>query len=162
LYGGRILILGFRTASSLLEEVAHRKHAMLEDVAVVDFNPEVFKTLAARGIRVDYGDISQRDTLIHPGVQSAQILVCTLPDALLKGMSSAKMVRQLRELNPGAKIIVTDVPSLYSAGADYVSVGRLDEAANLYAALEAADAGLLEKKRAQLDARLANRDEVVP
>ena len=140
---------------------------MLEDVAVVDFNPEVFKTLTARGVRVDYGDISQRDTLIHAGVQSAQILVCTLPDALLKGMSSAKMVRQLRELNPGAKIIVTadvltDVPSLYSAGADYVSVGRLDEAANLYAALEAADAGLLEKKRAQLDARLANRDEVVP
>ena len=77
------------------------------------------------------------------------------------------MVRQLRELNPGAKIIVTadvltDVPSLYSAGADYVSVGRLDEAANLYAALEAADAGLLEKKRAQVDARHANRDEVVP
>ena len=82
-------------------------------------------------------------------------------------MSNAKMVRQLRELNPGAKIIVTadvltDVPSLYSAGADYLSVGRLDEAANLYAALEAADAGLLGKKRAQLDARLANRDEVVP
>ena len=140
---------------------------MLEDVAVVDFNPEVFKTLTARGVRVDYGDISQRDTLIHAGVQSAQMLVCTLPDALLKGMNNAKMVRQLRELNPGAKIIVTadvltDVPALYGAGADYVSVGRLDEAANLCAALEAADAGLLKKKRAQLDARLANRDEVVP
>jgi Kef-type K+ transport system membrane component KefB len=167
-HGGRILILGFfRIASSLLEELAHRKHAMLEDVAVVDFNPEVFKTLTARGVRVDYGDISQRDTLIHAGVQSAQMLVCTLPDALLKGMNNAKMVRQLRELNPGAKIIVTadvltDVPALYSAGADYVSVGRLDEAANLCAALEAADAGLLEKKRAQLDARLANRAEVVP
>jgi len=167
-HGGRILILGFfRIASSLLEELAHRKHAMLEDVAVVDFNPEVFKTLTARGVRVDYGDISQRDTLIHAGVQSAQMLVCTLPDALLKGMNNTKMVRQLRELNPGAKIIVTadvltDVPALYGAGADYVSVGRLDEAANLCAALEAADAGLLEKKRAQLDARLANRDEVVP
>jgi Kef-type K+ transport system membrane component KefB/voltage-gated potassium channel Kch len=166
--GGRILILGFfRTASSLLEELARTKQAMLEDLAVVDFNPEVFKTLNARGVRVDYGDISQRDTLVHAGVQSAQILVCTLPDALLKGMNNAKMVRQLRELNPGAKIIVTadvltDVPALYGAGADYVSVGRLDEAANLCAALEAADAGLLEKKRAQLDARLANRDEVVP
>jgi hypothetical protein len=81
---------------------------------------------------------------------------------LLKGMNNAKMVRHLRELNPGAKIIVTadvltDVPALYSAGADYVSVGRLDEAADLCAALEAADASLLAKKRAQLDARLANR-----
>jgi Kef-type K+ transport system membrane component KefB len=166
-HGGRILILGFfRTASSLLEELARTKQAMLEDLAVVDFNPEVFETLTARGIRVDYGDISQRETLVHAGVQSAQILVCTLPDALLKGMSNAKMVRQLRELNPRAKIIVTadvltEVPALYSAGADYVSVGRLDEAANLCAALEAADAGLLEKKRAQLDARLANRHEVV-
>lgn len=79
-------------------------------------------------------------------------------------MNNAEMVRRLRKLNPGAKIIMTvdvltDVPALYSAGADYVRVGRLDEAANLCAALEAADAGLLEKKRAQLDARLANRDE---
>jgi hypothetical protein len=45
---------------------------------------------------------------------------------VLKGANNLKILRQLRELNPKAQIIVhaellTDIPALYAAGADYVT-----------------------------------------
>jgi len=161
-----IVILGFfRTASSLLEELS--RHALLPKVAVVDFNPVVYEGLRERGVRVTYGDISQRDTLQHAGVATARVLVCTVPESLLKGTTNEKLVRQLRELNPKARIIVTsevlaDVDSLREAGADYVSVPRLDEAADLCEAIRAARAGLIEQKQAQLDVLLRGRQEILP
>jgi voltage-gated potassium channel Kch len=167
-HGARILLLGFfRTASSLLEELERTDPTLLEQLAVVDFNPQVHAGLRARGVQVIYGDISQRDTLVHAGIERAEILVCTVPDSLLKGTTNHRLVRQLRELNPTAQIIATaevldEVPVLGEAGANYVSVARLDEAAQLHDALKAATAGLLDQKRAQLAAKLAHRDEILP
>lgn len=166
--GARILLVGFfRTASSLLEELRRKSPKLLEDVAVVDFNPMVHFTLRQRGVKVLYGDISQPETLHHAGVGSAELLICTVPDSLLKGTSNSKLVRHLRGLNPKAKIIavaevLSAVPDLYEAGADYVSVGRLDEAANLYGVLEACESDLLDEKRQRLDGVLADRQEVLP
>ncbi len=166
--GARILLVGFfRTASSLLEELRRKSPKLLEDVAVVDFNPMVHFTLRQRGVKVLYGDISQPETLHHAGVGSAELLICTVPDSLLKGTSNSKLVRHLRGLNPKAKIIavaevLSAVPDLYEAGADYVSVGRLDEAANLCDVLEACEGDLLDEKRQRLDGVLADRQEVLP
>lgn len=162
----RILLIGFfRTASSLLEEMRCSKQDLLGEVAVVDFNPYVHATLRRRGIKVVYGDISHQETLLHAGVKTAEILVCTVPDALLKGTTNAKLVRNLRELNPEAKIIAVadilgDVTALYAAGADYVSAARLDEAATLCQVLEAVECNLLDEMRAKLDERLTGRQEV--
>ena len=167
-HGARILLLGFfRTTSSLLEELRSRRQDLLPDLAVVDFNPIVHSNLQRLNIKVLYGDISQPETLLHAGVPKAQILVCTIPDALLKGTTNARLVRQLREMNPNAKIITVcdvldEVAGLYRAGADYVSVARLDEAAALCDVLDAADSNLLDQKRSQLDLRLAGRREVLP
>jgi Kef-type K+ transport system membrane component KefB len=166
--GARILLIGFfRTASSLLEELRRDQQTLLEDVAVVDFNPRVHEVLRARGVKVIYGDISQPETLMHAGVAKAEILVCTIPDSLLKGTTNIKLVRHLRDLNAEAKIIVVaevlaDVPALYAAGADYVSVARLDEATNLSEVLRAASCDLLDDKRTRLDERLSGRQEVLP
>jgi Kef-type K+ transport system membrane component KefB len=168
-HGKSILVLGFfRTASSMLEEIVRgKKQSLLKELAVVDFNPVVFQSLRARGITVIYGDISQRETLMHAGIVHAKIILCTIPNALLKGTTNERFVRQLRELNPTAKIIVTadvlsEAPALYEAGANYLSLPRLDEAIDLCDALEAATGGLLEEKRAKVDALLANRSEVLP
>jgi Kef-type K+ transport system membrane component KefB len=164
----RILLIGFfRTASSLLEELRRNRQDLLGEVAVVDFNPHVHATLRRRGIKVIYGDISHPETLIHAGVASAQILICTVPDALLKGTTNARLVRHLREINPGAKIVavadvLADVKVLYKAGADYVSVSRLEEANNLSDVLEAIECKLLDEIRSRLDARLDGRQEVLP
>ena len=167
-HGARILLLGFfRTASSLLEELARRAPDVLPHLAVVDFNPMVHHELSRRNVRVVYGDISQRDTLVHAGIGHARLLVCTVPDSLLKGTTNAKLVRHLRELNPKAKIIapaetIADVAELRAAGADYVSVARLDEAVDLCEAVRAFGEGLLPQKQTKLEAQLADREEVLP
>jgi TrkA-N domain len=166
--GPKILLIGFfRTASSLLEELRQKREDLLGDIAVVDFNPLVHATLRRRGIKVIYGDISHPETLVYAGVTSAQILICTVPDALLKGTTNARLVRHLRELNPEAKIIavadvLADVSPLYRAGANYVSVSRLEEAKSLCEVLEAIECKLLDEIRSKLDARLDGREEVLP
>ncbi|MGH6703957.1 MAG: cation:proton antiporter [Bradyrhizobium sp.] len=163
----RIVVLGFfRAASALLTEIERRNPSLLDQISVVDFNPNVFRTLVDRGLHVIYGDISNVDTLLHAGVGTAQIVVLSVPDSLLKGASNERLVRHVRSLNPTAKIVSTadllsDVDDLYAAGADYVTVTRLSDAHELFAAIEAADAGLLDDKRAEMDAQLIERREVL-
>ena len=164
----RIFLLGFSwTASSLLEEITREKPALLGDLLVVDFNPQVSERLRARGVRVVYGDISQRDTLLHSGVAKAEVIVCSLPDTVLKGASNRKLLRQLRELSPKSHIIVhaekiTDVPQLYAEGANYVSIPRLLEATDLLTAIEAAQKNLLDDRRKKQTEQLEERREVIP
>ena len=164
----RIVILGFfRAASALLSEIERRNQSLLDQVTVVDFNPNVFSTLADRGLHVIYGDVSNVDTLLHAGVGKAEIIILSVPDSLLKGANNERLVRHVRTLNPTAKIIstadlLTDVPDHYAAGADYVTVTRLSDARELFTVVEAADARLLDDKRAEMDAQLADRREVLP
>jgi Kef-type K+ transport system membrane component KefB len=164
----RIVILGFyRAASALLSEIERQNKSLLDQISVVDFNPNVFRTLVERGQHVIYGDISNVDTLTHAGVGKAEIIILSVPDSLLKGANNEKLVRHVRSINPTAKIISTadmlaDVPDIYAAGADYVTVTRLSDAHALYEVIDAADQGLLDAKRAELDAQLAERREVLP
>jgi Kef-type K+ transport system membrane component KefB len=166
--GRRILILGFfRAASALLSEIERQNPGLLDQIGVVDFNPVVFQTLKARGVHVTYGDISNVDTLVHAGVGNAEIIILSVPDSLLKGANNEKLVRHVRSLNTAAKIISTadvlsDVADQYAAGADYVVVTRLSDAHELFNVIEAADQGLLDDKRAEIDARLSERREVLP
>ena len=51
---------------------------------------------------------------------------------------------------------------LYLAGANYVSVSRLEEAKSLCEVLEAIESKLLDEIRSKLDARLDGREEVLP
>lgn len=164
----RICLLGFSwTASSLLEELTREKPALLPDLLVVDFNPQVYERLRRRGVQVVYGDIAQRDVLLHAGVGHAQIIICSLPNTLLKGANNLRLLRQLRELNPTAQITVhaehlTDIPALYQAGANYVSAPRLLEATDLLKVLEAAENNLLDQKRNAQAEQLEARQEVIP
>lgn len=164
----RLFVLGFSwTASSLLEEISREKPALLPDLLIVDYNPQVIERLRKRGVRVVYGDISQRNTLHHAGVHHAEIIVCSLPDMVLKGASNRRMLRQLRELNPHAQIIVhaekiSDVPELYAEGANYVTVPRLLEASDLLKVLDAAQQNLLDEKRKEQSEQLEQRNEVIP
>jgi len=164
----RIYLLGFSwTASSILEEMIRSRPELLPRLCVVDFNPVVYERLAHRGVQAIYGDISRRDDLIHAGVPEAELLICSLPDTMLKGANNLKLLEQLRDLNPHAKIIVhaeklADVPRLYAAGADYVSAPRLLEAGEILKVLEAAEKNLLPQLGAQQSERLAARNEVLP
>ncbi|MFT4115884.1 cation:proton antiporter [Bradyrhizobium sp.] len=164
----RIVILGFfRAASALLAEIERQNPLLLEQITVVDFNPNVYQTLLSRGLHVIYGDISNVDTLLHAGVGKSEMVILSVPDSLLKGATNEKLVRHVRALNPDALIVATadllsDVGELYEAGASYVTVTRVSDAHELFTVIEAAQAGLLEDKRAELDVRLNERREVLP
>src|SRR5258708_3282434 len=162
------VILGFfRGASALLSEIERQNPLLLDQTSVVDFNPQVFRTLSERGLHVIYGDISNVDTLLHAGVGKAEIIILSVPDSLLKGANNEKLVRHVRTLNPTAKIVSTadllsDVDDLYAAGADYVTVTRLSDAHELFTVIEAADAGLLYATLAEIHGRLSERRQVLP
>jgi len=166
--GHRIVILGFyRVASSFVSELERRHAALLQQVFVVDFNPTVYHALRSRGIKVHYGDIGHADTLAHAGIAEAEIVISSVPDSLLKGTSNERLVRHIRTVNPKAKIIATadvlaEAKSLYSAGADYVTIARIDQANELMEAVTAAESGLLDDMRTKLDARMSGREEILP
>jgi Trk K+ transport system NAD-binding subunit len=166
-HGKRIFLLGFSwAASSLLEEITRQKPTLIPELQVVDFNPRVIEQLRKRSVQVVYGDISQRDVLLHAGIGNAEIILCTLPNMILKGASNFKILKQVRELNPNAKIVVhaeklSDIPQLYAAGASYVTAPRLLEATELISVIEAADKGLLDDKRKEQADTLEERSEVI-
>jgi Kef-type K+ transport system membrane component KefB len=166
-HGGRIMILGFyRTASSLLAEF-ERQNVPMADIAVVDFNLRVFHALKERGVKVQYGDIAHAEVLRHAGLEKAEIVVSSVPDALLVGISNERLARLVRAINPHAKIIATadvigNVQALYAAGADHVIVSRFAEASAVLDAIRAAEDGLLEERRSELDTQLEGRKEILP
>lgn len=156
----------FWTASSLLEEIGRHKPAWLPRLAIIDFNPEVHAKLKSRGIHAIYGDISRRETLAHAGLGHAKIILCTLPNMVLKGTDNLRLLQQLREINPTAQIIVhaetlPEAPKLYAAGASYVTLPRLLEADDLCEALEAASNGQLSGMRTLQESELEKRNEVI-
>jgi len=134
-----IALLGFyRVASAFVNEMENLKIHLKEKLMVVDFNPEVFRELKQRGIKVVYGDISNEQTLHHAGIEECKVVVSTITDDILVGTSNAKLIKQIKHLTPQARIVVTAVSrsqalKLYEAGADYVlrpnqlTAGRLLE-----------------------------------
>jgi len=163
-----LVFLGFsHDASSLLHEIERKNPEYLELLAVVDFNPEVKHELDHRGITSIYGDISHSDTLHHANIHAAKVLVATIPDALLKGTSNLRLLRQLRHLAPQAQVIVTaqrlaDAQMLYTAGASYVYVPRIMSVKDLHMVVAAAMAGPLDEQRREAMMELQERAEVLP
>lgn len=164
----RICLLGFSwAASSLLAEIERNRADLLREICVIDFNPVVHEALKSRGVYTVYGDIAARDVLDHAGASHAEIIICSLPNTLLKGANNLKILRQARELNPHAQIIVhaerlADLPALYAAGANYVVAPRLLEAAELLQVVQAAEKSSLDHKRGEQEMLLKERNEVIP
>lgn len=163
-----IYLLGFSwTASSLLEEILLQAPALVPRIVVVDFNPEVHRKLAARGVQAIWGDVSQRDTLKQAGLGQAKLVLCTLPNTILRGTHNVRLVQVVRSLNPTTAIVahaerLSDIPELKTAGATHVHAPRLQEAEALLEVVRAFDRGQLPDQFARLDQRLVDRSEVIP
>lgn len=117
-----IMLVGcFRTGSLLIHELRNRNLP----VSVIDFNPRLRSQLEKLGVPFVYGDISHLDTLEHSGADRARALVVPISDDFLRGTDNARLIRNLRRVNPDARIIVTatsleQARTLYDLGADYV------------------------------------------
>ncbi|MBL9127585.1 MAG: cation:proton antiporter [Verrucomicrobiales bacterium] len=162
-----IFVLGFSwSASSLAEEIGRKRPDLLPRLTVIDFNPLAHRKLAERGVRAIWGDVSQSSTLEQAGLKTAKLVLCTLPNSILKGIDNVRLVRQIRRINPTARIVahaeaLSDVPLLEAAGAAHVLVPRLLDADELLGTIEDSDAGRLDGRFSDLRRRLASRSEVI-
>ena len=154
----QLALLGFhRIASSLLHELGGKHPGLLAETLVVDFNVTIHSRIAAFGPAVKYGDLRNPETLRHTGVDKARVIVCTVPDDVLKGTTNLHIVALARSVNPGAVIIANaielkDSRRLYEAGADYVFLQRIETARAVEQAIEKALAGEIRSYRAQVEA----------
>lgn len=162
-----VLFLGFhREASSILYELLRVNSHMQQRVGVVDFNPQTKRKLDRRGIPALYGDISHSTTLHHADIHDAEVLVCTLPDAILKGTTNLRLLRQLKSIAQSARLIVTSeqldhARELYAEGAHYVIVPRLMNAREVAHVIEVAALQDPELERAEALKHLEARQEVL-
>jgi Kef-type K+ transport system membrane component KefB len=154
-----LALLGFhRIASSLLYELGKNHPELLESTLVVDFNVNIHPKIAALGPTVKYGDLCNAETLHHTGVDKARVIVCTIPDDVLKGTTNLKLVEAARHINPNAVIIanaieLSDSRALYEAGADYVFLQRVETARAVEQAIERALCGDIDHHRSAVEAQ---------
>jgi Kef-type K+ transport system membrane component KefB len=138
-----LALLGFhRDASSLLYNLTQNDTDLLHQTLVVDFNVALHPAIAQTGATVKYGDLANPETLHHLGLNRCQVIVCTIPDDLLRGIDNRSLVRVVREMAPQAAIIanaiaIDEVHEVYAAGADYVYLNRFEAAWTLQRAIHA-------------------------
>lgn len=167
-----IVFLGFyRDASSILhqfemEERDAHPDPLLDEILVIDFNPQVIQELKRRGIACLYGDVASQETLHHASIHEARVVICTLPDSILKGTSNSKLLRQLLRSCPEAQVIVSSetiegARVLYGEGAHFVFVPRIHSAHRMAEVIRVAREDGLDRLRVEELTALWSRDEVL-
>lgn len=163
-----IVILGLhRESSSLLFEMTARYPTeFIQDILVVDFNPEAHKELKEQGYKCQYGDISSIDTLRSLHLGRSKMIICTIPDKILKGTTNLKMLSYLKQLAPNSCKIVTAESSqsallLYEEGADYVFIPRIISATYLHEIIKRLSVGGPQLIRKEAQQFLNNRVEII-
>jgi Kef-type K+ transport system membrane component KefB len=141
--GYKLALLGFhRDASSLLYNLSQNDPDLLAETLVIDFNVALHEGIRATGATVKYGDLANPETLHHLGLNQCQVIVCTIPDDLLRGIDNRALVHVVREMAPNASIIsnaiaTDEIKHVYEAGADFVYLNRFEAAWTLQRAIQA-------------------------
>lgn len=118
-----VWVFGYhRVGWKLCEALAARKIPF----AVVDFDPQVLKTMQNRGITCYFGDISDVEFLETLPLAEAQIIISTVPDP----EDQKTLIRYVRRHSKKPYIIASlhhakYLKELYQAGADYVLLAHL-------------------------------------
>ena len=108
-HGGRdIVLLGcFRAGEVLVDLIDKNAPELKKRVLVVDYNPAIRAGLEKRGFHWAYGDLAHPETLKHLHVDTASVVVCSVPDVFLKGTSNMKLLGHLKHIAPRARWIMT-------------------------------------------------------
>jgi Kef-type K+ transport system membrane component KefB len=162
-----IALLGFfRVASAFLAEIEETRPKLKDKLVVVDFNPDVFRGLQERQIRVVYGDISNMQTLHHAGLEHVKIAISSITDDILVGTNNLNLISEIKSLAPQARIIVTapsntQAQKLYEAGADYVLRPNRAAAQQLLPVVERLLRGEQDLLKDEEIDKLTRRDEIL-
>ena len=154
----RIVILGFhRVGFALLQDIGRQHPEWLPDVMVVDINVQTHAAIRELGARVVYGDAGNPETLRHARVETAELVISTVPDELLKRTSNEAITKAVRAVAPNATIFACAsradrVEQLYRAGANYVYMPSVETANGVMFAAAAALVDKLDDFRATHEA----------
>ncbi|MBW2966282.1 cation:proton antiporter [Candidatus Woesearchaeota archaeon] len=113
-----VILAGYdRLGYNIFNTLKQMKRSFL----VVDYNPEVIKTLASKRIPCMYGDIGDLEILNRLDLKDVKMFISTVPDR----QDNLLLIKKTKEANPNSVVIVTsmnvdDALDLYDSGADYV------------------------------------------
>ncbi|MDO8551179.1 MAG: cation:proton antiporter [bacterium] len=117
-----ILVGCNRTGTDILELLKKKEGPYL----VLDFDPEIIRTLEAQNIPCLFGDITDEEIIEQINLEKAKLIISTVPslEDNLVLVSSAKLKN-----SEGVVIVTANFPDeadeLYRAGADYVILPQL-------------------------------------
>ncbi|MDD5094255.1 MAG: cation:proton antiporter [Dehalococcoidia bacterium] len=137
-----IMFLGFyKIASSLLHALEQHTPSITSKIVVVDFNPDVHRKLNKRGVKCVFGDLGNTGSLLENGLETAKVVVSTIPDTILKGTSNMTLLTYTKRINPSARVIVTAestklAKQLWAAGADFVILPNVEAGDKVASLLE--------------------------
>jgi hypothetical protein len=123
-----LVLLGhFRIAQAILDLVDERAPHLKPRITLVDYHASLGREVRERGFRWQYADLAHPAALEHLGLDRARIIVTTISDTFLKGITTRRLVTSLRRLAPTAMIVMTgeervDADDLLRAGADHVLI----------------------------------------
>ena len=117
-----ILVGGEQMGSDILEFLKN-KFKDKNQIVVVDFNPEIIKSLAAAGFNAVFGDVSDPEVLEELELAKARLIIITDPDF----GDTSLLIKFAKSKNYRGPIITTaywihDAVKMYEFGADYVVV----------------------------------------
>ena len=123
-----LVLLGhFRIAQAILDLVDTKAPDLKTRIRLVDYHVIRGREVRARGFGWVYADLAHPETLEHLGLEHARIIVTTISDTFLKGITTRRLVAHLRRIAPRAVIVMTgeertDADELLQAGADHVLI----------------------------------------
>ena len=132
-----IVFLGyFVNTEALARRLARSAPELLPRILVIDYNLRNHGRIRAHGMRVAYGDVANPESLRHHGVGEASVVVSTISDAFLRGITNGALLDQVRAINRDAKFVATassdeEAAELSARGA-FACVVPPSEAADTY------------------------------
>jgi Kef-type K+ transport system membrane component KefB len=151
-----VFLLGCsREGLAFLERLERARADMKRRILAIDFNPETLERLQADGVACVYGDVSHPETLRMAGIEQASVVVSSVPDSYLRGITNLMLLRLVRSLAPRAPVVVTAdtlaaAQALYAEGAHYVLIPPALSAEHLFELMaEVSDAALEAARRRQ-------------
>lgn len=117
-----VVIGGDQMGESIVDALEDLK----TEVVVIDFDPAIVKKLEKKKVHRLFGDISDLDIQERAQLDSAKLVISTVPDV----EDNQLLLKELRHENRKAKIVVMaldshDAKILYKEGADYVILPHL-------------------------------------
>jgi Kef-type K+ transport system membrane component KefB len=123
-----LILLGhFRIAQAILDLVEEKAPHLKPRITLVDYHASLGREVLGRGFGWAYADLAHPEALAHVGLEHARVIVTTISDTFLKGITTRRLVTSLRRLAPNAMIVMTgeervDADDLLRAGADHVLI----------------------------------------